>query len=471
MRRAVGLAALLALAAPDSAAAHGIGGVKDLPVPGWLFLFGGAVVLVVSFSALGVLWTTPKLEDEHGKPLPVWAQRILLSRMLRVVLGTFSFGLFVLVWVAAAFGSEQPNENLAPTFVYVAFWLGVVPLVVLFGNVWAVLDPWRAAADAVAWIGRRAGFRRTTNAYPEWLGRWPAAFLLLSFATLELVYVEPANPRVLAQATTIYSLVTWGGMLAFGRRDWRENGDGFAVYYGLLSRLSAFAMRERDARRELIVRRPLSPLATTESRPGTVAFVAVMLGSVAFDGFSRSTWWQDRLFSVRAPLVESDPELADLLTMGFSLLGLVCAVLFVALAYLVAVAGAQAVAGREVSFEGVFVCSLIPIALVYVLAHYFSLFVIQGQYAIPLLSDPLGKGWDVIGTADYRPRLALLSPNMVWYVQVGVLVTGHLLALVIAHDRALALVRSAATAARTQYAMLALMVLFTVGGMWLLSLG
>ena len=452
--------------------AHGIGGVKDLPVPGWLFLFGGAVVLVVSFSALGILWTRPRLEDDGGRPLPGGLQRVLLSRALRVLLGGSSVALLALVWAAAAFGSDLPNENLAPTFVYVVFWLGVVPLVVLLGNVWSVLDPWRAVADAVAWISGRAGVDEDAPfAYPAWLGRWPAALLLFSFVTLELVYVEPANPRALAVAIALYSSITWAGMAAFGRRDWRENGDGFAVYFGLLSRLSVFGARERAGRRELVVRRPLTGLTTTERRPGTVAFVAVMLGSVAFDGFSRSTWWQDRLFNLRAPLVDSDPGLADLLGMGFNLVGLLAAILFVALAYLIAVAGAQAVAGREVSFEGVFVGALIPIALVYAFSHYFTLLLYQSQYALPLLSDPFGRGADVLGLVDFAPNVGFLAPNTVWYIQVAVLVVGHVVGLVVAHDRALSLVPSAATAARTQYAMLALMVLYTVGGMWLLSLG
>jgi hypothetical protein len=195
-----------------------------------------------------------------------------------------------------------------------------------------------------------------------------------------------------------------------------------------------------------------------------------MLGSVAFDGFSRSTWWQDRLFNLRAPLVDSDPGLADLLGMGFNLVGLLAAILFVALAYLIAVAGAQAVAGRNVSFEGVFVGALIPIALVYAFSHYFTLLLYQSQYALPLLSDPFGRGADVLGLVDFAPNVGFLAPNTVWYIQVAVLVVGHVVGLVVAHDRALALVPSAATAARTQYAMLALMVLYTVGGMWLLSL-
>ena len=451
--------------------AHGIGGVKDLPVPGWLFLFGGAVVLVVSFSALGILWTRPRLENEDGRPLPGWAQRILLSWPLRVLLGAVSVGLLALVWVAAAFGSDLQTENLAPIFVYVAFWLGVVALVVLLGDVWSVLDPWKAVADAFAWLSSRVGAdEEAPFAYPDWLGRWPAVVLLFSFVTLELVYVEPANTRVLAVAIALYSAVTWAGMAAFGRAAWRENGDGFAVYFGVLSRLSIFTTRERGGTRELVVRRPLSGLTTTERRPGTVAFIAVMLGSVAFDGFSRSTWWQDRLFNLRAPLVESEPTRADLLGMGFNLVGLLAAVFLVALAYQLAVAGAQRVAGTRVSFEGVFVGSLIPIALVYAVSHYFTLLLYQGQSVIRLLADPLGRGWDLLGLGHFQPNVGFLAPNTVWYIQVAVLVVGHVVGLVVAHDRALAVVPSAATAARTQYAMLALMVLSTVGGMWLLSL-
>jgi hypothetical protein len=196
----------------------------------------------------------------------------------------------------------------------------------------------------------------------------------------------------------------------------------------------------------------------------------VMLGSVAFDGFSRSTWWQDRLFNLRAPLVDTDPQLADLLGMGFNLVGLLAAVLLVALAYLIAVAGAQFVAGRGVSFEGVFVGSLIPIAFVYAVSHYLTAFLYDGQSAIRLIADPLGRGWDLLGLADFQPNVGFIAPNTVWYLQVAVLVAGHVVGLVVAHDRALSLVPSAATAARTQYAMLALMVLYTVGGMWVLSL-
>jgi hypothetical protein len=117
-----------------------------------------------------------------------------------------------------------------------------------------------------------------------------------------------------------------------------------------------------------------------------------------------------------------------------------------------------------------FVQSLVPIALVYAVAHYFTAFVISGQYIFSLASDPFGFGWDLFGTVTYSPNIAPFPPNIVWYVQVGSLVAGHVAGLAVAHDRAVTIL-PARDALRSQYAMLGLMVLYTVGGLWLLSRG
>jgi hypothetical protein len=468
MRRAALAVALAALVVPEAASAHGIGGVKDLPVPLWLFYYGGAVVLVVSFVALGVLWRRPLLERaEASRPLPHPLQRVLLAPALRAVLNGASLALLALVSTAALLGDPSPSDNLAPTFVWVVFWLGLVPVVVLLGNVWSVLNPWRAVADAIAWLWARAGRSwEPPFAYPERLGRWPAAGLLLLFTVFELAYWDPADPRALALAIYLYSAITWYGMVFFGREAWLRNGEAFSVYFGLLSRLASVAVREGERGRELVLRPPLVGLARLNPPPGTLAFVAAMLGSVAFDGFSRTSGWLDFRSSLVADA--ASPQLAGMLV---NLAGLVAAIAVVAVAYLAAVGAARAVAGDEGSLAGAFLGSLVPIALVYAVAHYFSLLVLQGQFAIPLASDPFGRGWDLLGTSDFRPNLGLLTPNAIWYVQVAALVAGHVLGLTLAHDRAVALFRSARTALRTQYAMLALMVLYTVGGLWLLSQG
>jgi hypothetical protein len=469
LNRALALCALLALALPASAAAHGIGGIRDLPVPGWLFLVGGATVLVVSFVALGALWTKPKLEVGAGRPLPDGLQRFLLSPYVRVVVSGVSLGLFLVVWTAAAFGSERASANLAPTFIYITFWVGMVVVSIVLGNVWSVLDPWRAAADAVAWCARGLGWRREPRPYPELLGLWPAVLLLFSFIALELVYVDAAEPRLLAIAIGLYSVATWTGMAVFGREQWRANGDGFAVYFGFISRVAIFGSRkDAHGRTELIMRRPLSELARVEDRPGAVAFLAVMLGSVAFDGLSRSSWWFERLYEIEIKF--SDPVSAERAVMLLNLSALVLAIVAVATVYTLSVKIAEGVIGQRAGFRGVFVGSLIPIAIVYALSHYLSLLIVSGQFVIPLLSDPYDLGWNLLGTAGFEPNLTFLKPNTTWYAQVTVLVVGHVLGLIVAHDRAVALSPSPKVALRTQYAMLTLMVVYTVGGMWLLSL-
>ncbi|HSO01232.1 MAG TPA: hypothetical protein VLS46_01795 [Gaiellaceae bacterium] len=425
-------------------------------------------MLVLSFLALGALWKRPQLERRaEGRPLPAGLERFLRSRALHVVLGLVSAGLLALVFLTALIGEPSSAQNLSPTFVYVIFWLGLVPVQVLLGNVWPALNPWLAVANGVAWAWGRLGRTWTPPlAYSERLGVWPGAFLLFCYAALELTYAEPASPRALALAIALYSYAMWFGMAAFGRRTWTERGDAFTVYFGLLARIAPFG--ERDGR--LVVRAPLSGLAGAERTPGMLAFVAVMLGSVGFDGLSRASFWQNWRADLEGPYLIDAPGTAELVATGFALAGLLGCVLLVAVAYRLATAIARRTIGEDRALEADFLTSLVPIALVYAVAHYFTLLVIQGQYVLPLGSDPFGFGWDVLGTADYSPNIAPFSPNTVWYVQVGALVAGHVAGLAVAHDRAVSLLDQR-SALRSQYAMLALMVLYTVGGLWLLSNG
>jgi hypothetical protein len=452
--------------------AHGIGGVRDPVLPDWLMYYAGSLVLILSFVALGVLWRRPLLEGRaEGRPLGERWQRLILWPGWRIILGALSAGLLLVVWLAAFVGKPDAGDNLAPTFIWVIFWLGLVPLVVVFGNLWSVLSPWKAVGDTVAWAWSKSGRSWEPAAvYPERLGRWPAAALLLAFATRELAYPRAAEPRTLALAIVVYSWITWAGMLVYGRRTWVENGEAFHVYFGLFALIAPFAVQERDGKRVVIVRPPLAGLTLPQTQPGTVAFVLVMLGSVAFDGLSRQQWWQDRLYNLESDYIVDSPRTADLVATGFNFLGLVAAVVAVGIVFLIAVWGARVVSGTREGLASVFVASLIPIALAYSVAHYFTLLVNQGQFALPLSSDPFGKGWDLFGTSDFQPSL-FNSPNAIWYVQVGVLIAGHVLGLALAHDRAVALWGSARTAVRTQYAMLALMVLYTCTGLWLLSAG
>jgi hypothetical protein len=425
-------------------------------------------VLVVSFVLLGALWRRPLLgERSDGRGLGERLSAVVLGP-LRVVVQAISVAVFLLVWVSALLGDTDPFKNLAPTWIYVIFWLGVPALSVVLGNVWRALSPWRAIADLFVWVYElRGGEARRLAEYPERLGRWPGAFALFAFATLELAYSDPASPRALAFAIAVYTYLALFGMAAFGREPWTRYGEGFAVYFGLLARIAPLFARDGRLR----LRWPLTGLAGKDSTPGAVAFAGVMLGTVLFDGYSRTTTWQDLMARLEGPYIVDHPTIAELLVTLASIGGLLAGVLLIALAYEAATAVARWTVNAPRSLVPDFVLSLVPIAFVYVVAHYATLFLVQGQFAVPLLSDPLGRGWNLFGTAHVTPDLTVISPNTTWYVQVVALVTGHVAGLAIAHDRAVTLFTDRRDALRSQYAMLGLMVVYTVGGLWVLSRG
>jgi hypothetical protein len=464
------VAAILGLAAliPVPAEAHGIVGRADLPIPAWLFGWGAAVVLVFSFVALAVLWPEPKLEDHGWRPLPDPFGRVVTSPALDGALGAVGAALLVLVVWSGLAGEQVASANLAPTFVYVVFWLGLVPASVLLGDVFRLLNPWRAVGRAVAWAATKVA-RASLPAplpYPERLGRWPATLGLLMFAWLELVSPNGDLPRTLAMATLVYASLTWIAMAMYGVETWTSRGEAFSVYFNLFARLSVW---ERRGRR-VGLRAPLSGLADLVPLPGTVAVVAVMIGSVTFDGLSSGALWQRIVPAVQRPVegLGLGAEQAVPLVYGAGLVG--CAVLAAAF-YRLGVSGMhtveRALSGSRLA--GAFVHSLVPIALVYAAAHYVSLLFFQGQAMAYLVSDPLGLGWDLFGTASTGIDYGLVSATTFWYVQVGLVVAGHVAGLVLAHDRALALFDRASVAVRSQYWMLGVMIGFTTLALWLLA--
>ena len=449
--------------------AHGIGVVRDLPIPAIYFFIGAAVVLGVSFVLLFYLWRQPVLEAHAGgRELPSGLSRLVLSRALRIVLGAFSVFLLGLTVATALFGTTIELLNFTPIFVYVIFWLGIPLLSILLGNVWSVLSPWRALADAAVWVMERGG--REARPVLEWTGAWgryPAAAALFAFVALELAHPNKGYPRTLGIAVALYSYWALAGMAVYGRDAWTRHGEGFAVAFAFFARIAPFAVRDGS----VVVRWPFTGLAGDERTRGTLLFVAVLLGSTSFDGFSRASTWEDLLGDLRAELAGSSQRTVDLATTSLNLGGLVFFVMAILATYLAAVAAAEKLGRVNRSLVPDFVLPLVPIAAAYMAAHYFTSFVVTGQFFIPLVSDPFGKGWDLFGTADFAPNLAIVAPDTVWYVQVGALVVGHVAGLAIAHDRAVAVFQGRRTALEAQIPMLALMVLYTLGGMWLLTRG
>jgi hypothetical protein len=378
------------------------------------------------------------------------------------IAGTIGVAAFAGLVYSGLAGSQEPLANILPTFVFVVFWVLIPVLSLVLGDVFRPLNPWRATVRAVAAVGRRLGLaRRPPLAYPDRLGRWPAALGLLAFAWLELVCADRDQPSLLAWLAIAYMIVQLGGMGLFGIAVWSERADAFGVYFGLAARLAPLEVRDRRLR----VRPLLSGLTDLELLPGTVAIVCVLIGTTSFDGAANGLWKQVGPSITRgfAGLGAGPTAAAELAGTA----GLLAAVGLVSLAYLLGVRGMSGAVGRRVRPVR-FAHSMAPIALAYVVAHYFSLVVFQGQAMVPLISDPLGDGANLLGTAHDTINYSLISTAGIWYVQIAALVAGHIGGLVLAHDRALVLFRGRA-AIRSQYWMLAIMVGFTSLGLWLLS--
>jgi hypothetical protein len=469
VRRRLAVTAALALGAalalPASAVAHGLVGKQDLPIPRFLFAWAAAAVLVISFVALAVLWPRPRLE---GAPERAVAR---VPAALEVLCGALGVAAFVAtVWAGFA-GSQTATANLAPTVVYVVFWVAIPFATLLLGDIFAAFNPWRAVARGAAWLyvrGRRGGEPPTALAYPTWLGRWPAALGILAFAWVELVYVNKDDPSQLATIALLYAAVQLVGMSLYGIDAWSRNADAFGLYFRLFSMLSPLHWRART----LYVRPPLSGAPSLDAGPGTVALLCTMIGTVSFDGLSQGSLWTGQGGIA--------PELQQrFINLGFSgevaleitfTIGLLTMVGLISGLYRLGVLGIRSIGrGDATELSRRFVHSLIPIALAYVVAHYFSLLMYQGQAMAYLVSDPLGDGSNLLGTATATIDYSLVGANGVWYVQVFALVLGHAAGLTLAHDRALVVYDRPRDATRSQYWMLAVMVAFTSLGLWLLS--
>lgn len=451
-RRLAGLLAVSCLWwAALPALAHGLGGRQDLAVPLWLFVIGATVVLVVSFVALAVLWPTPRLAaGDPGSELDGrWRGAVNTSLS---GLGLLALALTV---VAGIVGADNSATNPASVLVFVYFWLVIPFLAAVIVDLYPVVNPWKLLLD---WFG--VGDRENHRGYEA------AVFVFIAFTWLELV--SPwQGPPVLAVVAVTYTVYLVVAGVMFGRSAVTESFDGFSVYTRMLGAMAPLAV-DRDGR--WFRRRWLRGLVSLPERTGVDLMAVAMIGTVTYDGAKGGDFWASRVTEPLLGILPAwSPRILDLFIGTVGLLGTVGLVMIL---YRAACAGAALLGGGKMTSAEVavrFAHTLIPIAFAYALAHYFTLVLFEGQLLLSTISDPFALGWDIFGTAD-RPvdyRLLLNGAAWVWYLQVAIIVLGHVGGIVLAHDRAL--VDFGDRAVRTQYPMLALMVAFTSLGLALLA--
>ena len=342
--------------------------------------------------------------------------------------------------------------NIAPVAVYIVFWVGLQVVSVLVGDVWSHMSPFRSLADGSARLWARLRSRPVSDADRGAGNEWWAVAAIFGFVWLELAFHDNSEPRVLGVYLAAYTAALLVGAAVFGR-GWLRDAEGFGV---LFTKLSAMAPLHRDGG-SLKLRAPLAGLAALPMRPGSAAFVLVVLGSTTFDGFTRSSIWLD----IAA-------ERTGWGLTAVNTVGMVFTIFVVAVLYRAAIAAMAAVTGdTERELADVFAPSLLPITAAYTVAHYFSYLLLEGQQIIALVSDPFGRGRDFFGTATYLVDFTLISTDAIAWTQTAAIAVGHVLAVAVAHDRAVER-WPRRLAVRSQYPMLAVMICYTVIGLLLL---
>lgn len=480
MKRILAAGAAVALL-PLAAQAHSFGKLYNLPVPIWMYLYGAAAALLVSFLIVGY-FVSAKTARANFSTIALDRWEFFRSVDAPSVLGTLRvigvFGLALTI-VTGLFGKNNAYQNFNMTFFWIIFVLGFTYLVMLVGNLYAVMNPWLTLSD---WLERlRPGLFAGRWRYPERWAYYPALALYMAFIWVELF--GRTRPFSLSVILLGYTVLTLLAAWAWGRTAWFRYGEFFGVFFRLCALVAPFEYSAgEDGRRRLRLRQPfMGLLREPAEHKSLLLFVLFMLSSTAFDGFKDTVSWVrifwKHLYHATMPLVgdnivQTYPiyqkiyavwQAAALVGSAWFYLGIYLAFLWMAKRLT-----RSALSVHELGLR--FALSLIPIAVVYNITHYYTLIATQGVQIVRLISDPFGFGWDIFATKRWLTTPVTLDAGTVWHTQVWLILFGHIVSVYLAHLEALRVFPDHRRATLSQLPMLLLMVAFTTIGLWILSL-
>lgn len=433
---------------------HGVGGRQDLPLPWQFALCGAGLALVVSFAVLGFAWRTPKHQlaplaaDTDGQWLPSSGGHQPAVIRLWWALAAASLVIYSLV-VAGLIAGPDELQNPVFGYLYVLVWVGLVPAGFCLGPLVTALSPHRALhAGVCRLIGRDPNAGRPL---PASLGIWPAVVYVTAFVWMELVWPDRTTLDTMRVWFALQAVTHFGGAIIFGSR-WFAAIDPFENYARLVAAISPLAFREK----KLVFGNPLKHLSTLPYRPGLIAFVCVILGSTAFDSLAGSLWWIGIVQTSSIPgITLNSAALA-------ASIALVVVTFYLSARWTIGANIAPAERPKQL------LASLVPIVIGYAIAHYLTLFVIEGQRAVIQLSDPTVQGLNLLGTGNLTLDTTIMNEvTAIATAQLLAVIIGHVIAVVCAHDRCVRILPQRAIWTG-QMAMLIVMVGYTVGGLSLM---
>ena len=450
--------------------AHGFGERYDLPVPLGLYLGGAAAAVIYSFVVIGLFLRTNINLNQYPSfnILKIPLLSILSSHVFTGLIKLATSLAFLLVIMSGLFGDQEPNNNLAPTMVWVIGWVGIAYTSALVGNIWLLINPWNNTfvvfefIDSILNQKRRSLIGRLE--YTESYGVWPAVVLLLAFAWIELVYMNSSSPFHIAILLLIYSLITWTGMILFGKQQWLQNCEIFSIIFGILAKFAPSEAYRSGKSLVLNLRPPAVELTLTESKSlSEMTLIITLLATITFDGFMATPIWAN----ITDIIYEALPNMTLISTLGLLSSVALFLITYIAICKSISMASNNMLTTENVCIS--FIYSLVPISLAYHLAHFLSYLLIQGQLIVPLSSDPFGYGWDLFGGADYKLNIGIIGAKFAWVSAVISIVVGHIIAVYIAHVVAMKKLGNRKTAIQSQIPMLGLMIVYTISSLWILA--
>jgi hypothetical protein len=512
--------AVVLLATP--AWAHGGDRAFVLLLPTGYYLAGGTLAVAATFLLIALV---PKgvFDRVADARLPLLA----LKRPSPIPTSLLSF-LFLAFLLGTGFhGSRDPLANPLPLTIWTLWWVGFTLATAVLGNLWVYVNPWtgpyrlamrlrkrvrgdagfppplwgrdgvggnpkpqdsrfppalapphKGEGDPVRASGEGHAFRETLRGallrYPPRLGYWPAIVLFLGFAWFELIDIAPDDPERLAAVAGAYWLFTFLALILFGEEAWLGRAEPFSVFFRFIGGLSPLVWTptadDTDRQRLSLAMPGAAVLDHGPLPPSGVLFILLTLASVSFDGLARTFWWLG-LNGINPLEFPGRSSVLGINTGGLVLTWGVLAMLYTAAVLLGWLLAGRP--GRPGALVGTLVLSIMPISLGFHFSHYLTALLVNSQYAYAATSDPFGTGADVLSLGHFHVTTSFLNTyegtRAIWNAQTSGIVAGHILAVLLAHQLARRSIPHHSALVLSQLPLAALMVGYTLFGLWLLS--
>ncbi len=438
--------------------AHTSEQVFVLLLPTRLYTLSGVAAVALTVVVMGLLPAQSILSGFRSVGLPGFK-----SRSLPTITSLLSLLLLGFVVFVGLYGPRDPFSNSLTLTIWTLWWIGFLTIQALFGDLWRLINPWTGLYRLL--IGQQ--HRNGLFSLPQILGLWPGIVAFCLFAAFMLADIAPDDPARLARLTMAYWVYTFVGMILFGGKTWLARGECFTILLRYFSMVSAFKKTGKSVRAGMPGWQLVHPSKHTVT--GGI-FVLIILAVGSFDGLNETFWWLAHLginpleFPGRSAVVFP------------TIVGLIGAIIIVTALFATTIALGNSFAGNRVSLGeafGRFSLSVLPITVGYHIAHYLTTILVNWQYALAAATDPWATGADHLGLDTFYVTTGFFSNydtvRIIWLIQAGAVVAGHILAICVSHAIAIDLYKDTRKAAFSQIPPALFMVAYTLFGLWLLA--